>query len=279
MSQFESRFELRYVFIGQLIFTTALHIGGGKASLVPTDSPVIRGANMKPFIPGSSLKGCFRCTVEKIASAIGLNTCGLLQNAPCPGAAGATQKDFNKRKEQQNWSEEKFVETLSKELCSTCKLFGSSYQASRIYFDDLPLVSWAGVTQIRDGVAIDRDSEKAVDKHKYDYEVVPPGASFRFQVMVEEPSDIDLSLTCIGLSEFVSGLGNIGGKRSSGLGRCELKDLKIYELDLREETTRAEKLKKYLLGKTLEQKMSLIDTDNFLQKHIDKCLSVSGRDN
>ena len=34
------------------------------------------------------------------------------------------------------------------------------------------LTKWPGVTQVRDGVAIDRDSEQAVDGAKYDYEVV-----------------------------------------------------------------------------------------------------------
>jgi CRISPR/Cas system CSM-associated protein Csm3 (group 7 of RAMP superfamily) len=134
-------------------------------------------------------------------------------------------------------------------------------------------MEWAGTTQIRDGVAIDRDSEKAVDRLKFDYEVVPPGAAFEFRVTLEEPTDTDLCLTCLGLSEFVSGLGGIGGKRSRGLGRCVLEDLKIYELDLRQEATRAAQLKKYLLGRTLDEKMTCLpDANNFLQARIGELL-------
>lgn len=265
-------FERRYVFIGRLTCTTALHIGGGRGTLTPTDSPVIRGPDLKPFIPGSPLKGSLRSTVEKLTSVVGLRTCALVQNAPCPGAPGETQDEFNRRRE--GWDEDQLLAALEDELCDTCKLFGAPFQASRIYVDDLPLVEWAGTTQIRDGVAIDRDSEKAVDRLKYDYEVVPPGAAFECRVTLEEPTDTDLRLTCPGLSEFVSGLGGIGGKRSRGLGRCVLEDLKIYALDLRQETTRAAQLRRYVLGKTLDEKMTrLPDTDDFLQARLDELLT------
>jgi CRISPR/Cas system CSM-associated protein Csm3 (group 7 of RAMP superfamily) len=196
-----------------------------------------------------------------------------VQNAPCPGAPGETQNKFNGRREERRWNEDQLLAALEDELCDTCKLFGSPFQASKIYVDDLPLVEWAGTTQIRDGVAIDRDSERAVDRLKYDYEVVPPGAVFDFRATLEEPTNTDLRLTCLGLNEFVSGLGGIGGKRSRGLGRCVLEDLKIYELDLRQEGTRAEQLRQYLLGRTLDEKMTCLeDTNDFLQTRIGELL-------
>ncbi len=267
-------FERRYIFTGRLALVTALHIGGGRSTLTPTDSPVIRGPDLKPFIPGSSLKGSFRSIVEKLTPVVGLRTCALAQSAPCPGAPGETQDEFNRRKEEERWDEEDLLAALEDELCDTCKLFGSPFQASKIYFDDLPLdEDWAVTTQIRDGVAIDRDSERAVPRLKYDYEVVPPGSAFGFRVTLEEPADTDLSLACLGLSEFVSGFGGIGGKRSRGLGRCALENLQIFKLDLREVANRAALLQKYLLGRTLSEKMTLVtDSDTFLQEHISELL-------
>lgn len=260
-------FERRYVFTGRMTLNTALHIGGGKGMLAPTESPIIRGPDLKPFIPGSSLKGSFRSTVEKLATAVNLSTCALVENAPCPGAPGQAQEAFNRQKE--GWTEAQLLNALSIKLCMTCHLFGSSFKASKIYFDDLPLLDWAGTTQIRDGVAIDRDSEKAVDRLKYDYEVVPPGATFDFRLTLEEPTKKDLALTCLGISEFVAGFCGIGGKRSRGLGRCVLEDPKVYELDLRQNATRVERLRKYLFGKTLEEKMTYLpDTNAFLQAQI-----------
>src|SRR5438128_1151186 len=79
------KFEHRYVITAQLVLDTSLHIGGGRATAAPTDSPVIRGPDLKPFIPGSSFKGAFRNTVEKLAWAVGLHSCGLAEDGRCPG--------------------------------------------------------------------------------------------------------------------------------------------------------------------------------------------------
>mgnify|MGYP002784196578 CR=1 FL=1 len=270
-------FERRYLFTGTLKLTTALHIGGGRGTLSASDSPIVRGPDLKPFIPGSSFKGSFRSTVEKLVPALpNLRTCALTdgegddgEGQKCPGAPGEVQREFNESKE--GWREERLVEELEARLCDTCKLFGSTFQASRILFDDLQIKgsNWAGVTQVRDGVAIDRDSERARDGLKYDFEVVPPDAEFEFRLTLEEPTDADLGLACLGLSEFVAGFGGIGGKRSRGLGRCQLEDLKIYELDLRAGPDRVKHLRKYLLGKSATEKMTLVaNTEAFLQTNI-----------
>ena len=71
-------FIQRYLFQADLTLKTGLHIGGGRATFSPSDSPVIRTPDGKPFIPGSSFKGAFRSTVEKLAPVIdSLWSCGL----------------------------------------------------------------------------------------------------------------------------------------------------------------------------------------------------------
>ena len=64
-----------YIFQGKLVLQTALHIGGGTTDATTTDSPVVRTPDGMPYIPGSSFKGVFRSTVEKLAATIGLDTC------------------------------------------------------------------------------------------------------------------------------------------------------------------------------------------------------------
>lgn len=267
-------FEQRYLFSGTMELKTGLHIGSGWTMGSSSDDPVIRTPDGRPFIPGSSLKGAFRSTVEKLAPAAGLWSCGLAEGQGCVGAQGEEQREFNKVRSP-DWSDEELLQELDQLLCATCKLFGSPYAASRIIFSDLlPEGESADKTiQIRDGVAIDRDSEKAVDRLKYDYEVVAPAQTFHVEILLEDPTDTDLALTCLGLSEFVSGLGYIGGNRSRGLGNCRITDLRIYKLDLTEgdSAARAERLKKYLLGLTPEKKMTLeSDADAFLQAQIKK---------
>jgi CRISPR-associated RAMP protein (TIGR02581 family) len=237
-----------------------MHIGGSWTVGGASDSPVIRTPDGLPFIPGSSFKGAFRSTVEKLTVAAGLDSCALLKDSKCIGAQGEAQQRFNRKRRDANWTGDEYLHELDKGLCDTCNLFGSQYRASRIYFSDLLPTNSAlagGMVQVRDGVAIDRDSEKAVDRLKYDYEVVAPSLVFRLTILLDDPTDDDLALTCLGLSEFYSGLGYIGGKKSSGLGACVLRPLQIYELDLTVEdpAQRAERLRRYLLGATLADKM------------------------
>ena len=91
----------------------------------------------------------------------------------------------------------------------------------------MPKEEWSGIIQIRDGVAIDRDSEKAKDRLKYDFEVVPTSAAFDLEIVLENATKQDLQLLCVGLSEFVHGFGVIGGKRSRGLGVACLEGLQV----------------------------------------------------
>ena len=263
----------KYVFTGKLELKSAMHIGGGKINLRGTDSPVVLTPERRPFIPGSSFKGVFRSTVEKLVGAIPNQTTCSLFEGDCPTA---DQEQFNDRRRNGSWSEAELAQKLDKELCDTCKLFGSPFSASKIFFSDLYVDEWAEATQVRDGVAIDRDSERAVDGLKYDYEVVSVGSTFKMEIVLEGPSDTDLRLACMGLNEFASGMGGIGGMRSRGLGNCQVIELTGYELDLTDDGTRDERLRRYLIGRTLEDKMKKIDTmDSFLENHIGALLSES----
>ncbi len=303
-------FERRYIFTGMLVLKTGLHVGSGWTVGSPSDDPVIRMPDGRPFIPGSSFKGAFRSTVEKMAPVAGLTTCLLDhsdQDVQClspqksrRGEAFRALREYEGRKLPTNESTRSALETLGhsdwagrrlsgddlmllleEHLCDTCKLFGSPYAASRITFSDLlPIGENADkMIQVRDGVAIDRDSEKAVDKLKYDYEVVAPAQTFKVEILLEDPTETDLALVCIGLSEFVGGLGYVGGNRSRGLGNCRIDDLQIYELDLTVEdvSERAQRLKKYLLGKTTEEKMEQeSDPQDFLEREITGLLDKVG---
>ena len=254
----------KYVFTGKLELKSAMHIGGGDINLRGTDSPVVLTPEGEPFIPGSSFKGVFRSTVEKLVGVIpNQTTCYLSEGeGDCPTAS---QEKFNNRRRNGNWSEAELVTVLSDELCDTCKLFGSPFSASKIFFSDLYVDEWAEATQVRDGVAIDRDSERAVDGLKYDYEVVSVGSIFKLEIVLEGPSDTDLHLACMGLNEFASGMGGIGGMRSRGLGNCQVIELTGYELDM----TDFDQLRRYLIGQTLEDKMKKINNmDSFLEDHI-----------
>lgn len=267
--------ERRFLFIGILTLKTALHIGGSWTVGSPSDSPVIRTPDGLPFIPGSSFKGAFRSAVEKLALAAGLASCALLEGQGCIGAQGKEQDDFNRWRRDSSTGDANYRDKLDQNLCDTCKLFGSPYAASRIYFADLLPPEEdrfaASMIQVRDGVAIDRDSEKAVDRLKYDYEVVATAQTFQVTIRLEGPTNNDLALACLGLKEYTSGFGHIGGKRSRGLGACRIDDLKVFVFDLMDATIeeRGRRLQKYLLGKTPAEKLTLVpDAQTFLDEKI-----------
>lgn len=248
----------RYVFKGLLVMQTAFHIGGGKVTLSPSNSPVVLTPEQIPFIPGSSFKGALRSTVEKLAPNLpGLRSCALIELS---GEALAAEKKRNlpvcptvrqreivqERRDSKTQEEDaEIVRGIYQDLCDTCRLFGSPYAAARINVNDLymPKGEWNGITQLRDGVAIDRDSEKARDRLKYDFEVVPSQTAFELEITLENATQQDLQLACVGLSEFVHGFGVIGGKRSRGLGACKLEELKVSALELAGEDIARESIK------------------------------------
>lgn len=267
----------RYVFDGQLEMLTALHIGGGKATLSHSDSPVVLTPEEDPFIPGSSFKGTLRSTIEKLVASLpeslGIHSCGLPTEEDtqetCPTAH---QKEIvRKRRAASVQDADKILLEARQHLCHTCQLFGSPFAAARITIQDLYLLNneWSGATQIRDGVAIDRDSETAKKGAKYDFEVVPATTTFAMRVVLENATERDLQLISIGLSEFLHGFGGVGGLRSRGLGACILKELKISTLELTgadlTDQERMRRMQRYLLHRelTIED-----DTQNFLERHI-----------
>jgi CRISPR-associated RAMP protein (TIGR02581 family) len=288
--------ENRYVFKSELVMQTAFHIGGGRVRLSSSDSPVVLTPEELPFIPGSSFKGALRSTVEKLVPNFPGNwfTCALIELDLSEEEAKAAReqgtricptvwsKDVVARRRQNPEQAKAALEDARKNLCDTCKLFGSPFAASHININDLYITDkgWDGMVQIRDGVAIDRDSEKAKDRLKYDYEVVPASASFNLEITLENASQRDLQLVCVGLSEFVHGFGTIGGKRSRGLGVCTLEKLHVSELKLigpdidRQERSR--RLRDYLLKRTFSREYTGKEGQDFLEKQIDSIFEEVG---
>jgi CRISPR-associated RAMP protein (TIGR02581 family) len=282
----QSRFQLRnrYLFKGQLVMQTALHIGGGKFRLSSSDSPVVLTPAGVPFIPGSSLKGALRSTVEKLVPMLPeyahLSTCGLTEpnkdewqsmtstqrQGLCPTIR---QDEFTQRRHAESANaDEVMKETISK-LCDTCRLFGSPFAASHVNVSDLymPANAQSDVVQIRDGVAIDRDSERARDGLKYDFEVVPVDTTFDLEITLENATPQDLQLLCVGLSEYVHGFGIVGGKRSRGLGACKIEHLTVSALELEvNEPERSARLRNFLLNREFS---SVVPGSDFL----DQCIT------
>jgi len=250
------KLESRYIFKGELVLENEMHLGSGKGD-GRTDSLVVRDFKNKPFIPGSSLRGVLRSAIERIAASLGKKPCLLLsETKTCVTTNDILQDEFkNLLKDKDQIKIEKFLIDDSR-ICLVCRLFGSPVLASKIRITDLPLMVEKAEPAIRHGVAINRDTETSQDKAKFDFEVVPKGSTFEFEIIGENLTDDDLSLLSIGIQEMIDGNFWIGGNSSRGLGKCKLDKLEIKYFK------GVEGLKNYLLKKPLTP----MDLKEFLGK-------------
>lgn len=239
MNTFE-RFSSFTLITGVLEMQTALSVGS-RVSLEPTgsDLPVIKTPDGLPFIPGSSLKGVVRFFAERVLRSLDES---LLHNlvegekakicdplgSPC--ISREVKDELLKEAEQ----EEIFAQEIWKKSCFVCRLFGSPWLAGRLAFkdafltngDDLPVV-----TQVRDGVGIDRDLGAARPGVKYDFEVVVPGACFGVEIAAENAEEWEVGLLLAVLRPFKEGWLAVGGRSTRGPGWGKLKDLAIRRLE------------------------------------------------
>lgn len=249
---------------GTLLFETAFHIGSGKGAEGITDMPVLKNPDGKPLLPGSTLKGKFRATVEKLATHLNLTACMLdssASNFKCIGDEKIRRDISEEYKKQTDFKNRE--EWLKQHRCKVCHLFGSSFEGSRIFFSDGTLISWSDVTQIRDGVVIDRDTETARPKLKFDYEVVPSGASYTILIELENPDENDKALVALGLQSWQTGV-LIGGNTSRGLGRALLTDIQIERVRFEN----VEERKEYIL----HRKFASFNYEDFIKDSIEPLL-------
>jgi CRISPR-associated RAMP protein (TIGR02581 family) len=83
------------------------------------------------------------------------------------------------------------------------------------------------LTEVRDGVGIDRDLGSAKTGIKYDFETVPAGAKFRITIVVENAEEWEAGLLLLALKAIEKGELPIGGKTTRGPGWGELVELNV----------------------------------------------------
>ncbi|MCR4289103.1 MAG: CRISPR-associated RAMP protein Csx7 [Candidatus Scalindua sp.] len=263
---------------GIIDFKTAFHIGSGESGNLASKMPILRDYDNTPVLPGSTLKGNFRSTAEKLAEYFDMWACFFdlsltnQNNKFCIGDeeyrnSNDTKNTLETLKKDKS-SEKAIWDWINKNTCNVCKIFGSPMSASRVFFSDAQLEDWAGNVLIRDGVCIDRDSETAVDKAKYDYEVVPKDARYTFTLEMQNCEDNEIALIAAVISEWENDF-RIGGFTSRGLGKGKLTLDKVETLDYSD----PEQLKDYLINKNMKQNKT------FFNDRLELALANGGADN
>jgi len=128
------------------------------------------------------------------------------------------------------FNDDAFTKELWESSCTVCRLFGSPWLASRVSFQDALLKNvndLPRLTEVRDGVGIDRDLGTAKKGVKFDFETVPIGSCFEIRIIVENAEDWEVGLLLLALQAMKQGELPIGGKTSRGLGWGMLEQLKV----------------------------------------------------
>ncbi len=255
MSNFD-RFHNRTKISATLEMNTALSVGS-RVSLEPTgtDLPVTKGVDGLPFIPGSSIKGIVRAQMERVLRTFNRRpdfwACDPFGN-PC---VNPNEKEELMR--QSNQDEQVFSRLVWEKSCTVCHLFGSPWFSSHLSFRDAFLINSEELrvlTQIRDGVGIDRDLGAARPGFKYDFETVVPGAQFGIEVLVENVEDWEIGLLLAVMRFWQEGHLPVGGKSTRGPGWGTLHNLSIQRVE-----------QQHLLAYLLQGQMSTVQSDLFIQ--------------
>lgn len=203
------RFDVLYEIEGVLVNETALRIGSGREEkLGSLDNPVLRDADNRVFIPGSSLKGVLRSWAERIA-----RNMGYVVHDP--------------------WE---IRDNSDFEIDPVEALFGSNRIASHVFVFDAYPVGGDARTMTRPGVAIDRFLGSTFSGPFYT-EYVVPGTRWKFRMRVlnvnlEEENDGfegDVAKILLSLLDLMNKASiQLGGRVSTGAGLVRLVEYTIY---------------------------------------------------
>lgn len=198
----------------------ALAIHGSKDSpFESTDSPVVK-IGEKPVIPGSSLKGALRSTLESMLSADGVKVC--VPTAAIPKAPkGEDREVFAK----------KYVNGIGRkspcqvnDICFICEIFGTTGDkeglSGRAIFLDAR--SDEEIKPIeRNHVAIMRDTKSQAAGKLMTLQAVDAGVVFKGNIRVINPKDSHVGALIQALNTI--NMVGIGAKKTSGYGELEIR--------------------------------------------------------
>ncbi|NHV97926.1 MAG: CRISPR-associated RAMP protein [Thaumarchaeota archaeon] len=213
---------------GELVNEAPLRIGAEAT----VDLALIRirhQGEVKPYIPGSSLKGVFRTNAGLLLSIKDSKI------KPCDGLARSTCVDrddlgvFIEKMLREGRAEEA-MKSFFEKACLLCKVFGAPYYAGRVSFSDAyPIQPYTIGT--RTGISIDRKTGSVYKGALYTVEYIELGAVFSFKLYARNLPNYVLGMLAATIRRINEGEAKIGGFKSRGFGKVRIEKLKIMNRD------------------------------------------------
>lgn len=235
------------IFKGYIRNIEPLRIGSGREPPLGSlaDLAVLRidykGGSI-PYIPGSSLKGVFRSSATMLARSIGLNACSGLSKDVCTEIEKVVEDiseiklgdaiEYNIRAGKTTEAMKKFYERA----CLICKIFGSPYYLSKVYFSDAyPIGDYGEILPFslntRTGIAIDRKTGTVYGGALYTVEFVEPDVRFKFMIHARNLPNYALGLLSTIILMINNGEIKIGGFKTRGFGAVNIESLVFKSRD------------------------------------------------
>lgn len=194
----ESRLRIR----GKLVAETPLHVGGFGES-PDTDLPLAQNGRGEWYVPGTSIAGTLRSQCER-------NFGAALTDSLFAWRARETDKNQKAEELEQR------------------------KHASFVLIEDAIIENAEdAVSEIRDGVGIDRFYGVAAEKAKFDRAILPRGTRLNFVMTVEIAENQNPNQSKAIVRQLLEALTKsrvrFGAAKTRGLGRMKLKDCKIKE--------------------------------------------------
>ncbi|MBI4650849.1 hypothetical protein HY745_06110 [Candidatus Desantisbacteria bacterium] len=179
-----------------------------------------------PYIPGSSIRGCFRSHAEKIIRTLIYNINKNDQNAKNSVWDVKTLGIKAKELKDKDYNE------IYDEACIISKLFGFGAMGGRISFSDAEPENkekFKGHLKLIDHVAIDRFTGGAAQKKKFNsrpffpnYPEQDSSGDMKFLIRLEDFEEWHLGLVALLLKDLYNGQILIGYGKNKGFGRVKL---------------------------------------------------------
>ena len=247
-------FVNRYRLEGKLTTTSPFHLGSGfvverkgldnEKTEKPIQISAIATDHLEhPVIPGSSLKGTLRGYLLNVLSNINVS------QQKKSAEVLANDHDYDKLCTRDDLKNQKGQIAFMRESASFLeRLFGTPFAEGKIEIWDgecipfeypiddnisdsesPPYWNSKRFTYVDQSVAINPETNTAIDKNLYSFEIVPPGVTFAINICGQNLGEIEIGMLIFGLEAFNSEiwpltLGAMGGR---GFGRFgfELTDL------------------------------------------------------
>jgi CRISPR-associated protein Csm3 len=241
-----------YKFEITLKLKTPLHIGGNHEDAVSSDLPIMRAADGRPFIPGSSVKGLLRTASERVSHLLHneKESCFLNEGGCNPLKDPAIEKLVAQGNEKEVYKE------IYNHLCPVCQTFGggsiaSKIKANHVFFDSNTK------TRVREGIKINRETGTVEGGALFNYEYIQPGIEFTIELEAENLTNTNKKVIALALAQLKQNLIRFGGLQARGLGEVEFVSGSIEKVEISKEN-RLESIA-YLLGEKNTSKVQTLE--------------------